>query len=74
LNLDNYSKENLWHLLVEAIHATVMYPKHKAYTRDTLLIEKPDITPKELAQQLSMSLGEALVILDELINEQKTSS
>ena len=35
MNLDEYSKEKLWQLLVEAVHASVMYPTHKAYTRDT---------------------------------------
>ena len=34
MNLDEYTKEKLWQLLVEAVHASVMYPTHKAYTRD----------------------------------------
>jgi hypothetical protein len=38
-----------------------------------VLPEKPDITTKELAHRLNMPLGEALVILDELVDEQKTS-
>jgi hypothetical protein len=51
-----------------------MYPSHKAYTKGTVLEEKPNITPEELAHNLNMSLGEALVILDELANPQNTSS
>jgi len=74
LNLDNYSKEDLWRLLVETVHASVMFPSHKVYIRDTILLEKPDVTPKELAQRLNMPLGEALVILDELATEPKTST
>jgi hypothetical protein len=69
--LDNYSKENIWRLLEETVHALVMYPNHKAYTRQTILLEKPDITPKELAQLLNIPLGAALVILDELGNVKK---
>ena len=71
LNLDDYSKETLWQLLVESVHSIVMYPYHKAYTKKTILEETPNITPKELAYRLNTSLGEALVILDELTNEQK---
>jgi len=49
----------------------VMYPTHRAYTRDTILPEKPDITPQELATKLNMPMGEALVILNELADERK---
>jgi hypothetical protein len=48
-----------------------MYPTHKAYTREKVLPETPDVTAEELAQRLNMPLGEALVILDELADEQK---
>jgi len=71
--LDDYSKEKLWQLLVETACASVMYPTHKAYTRDVLLPEKPNIIPEELAQLLNMPLGEALVILGELADEQKVA-
>jgi hypothetical protein len=46
-----------------------MYPGHKAYTRETILRERPDVTPAELATRLNMSFGEAIVILDELADE-----
>jgi hypothetical protein len=71
MNLDQYSKEQLWQLMVETIHTSVMFPTHKAYTRDKILPEKPDISPKELAGSLNMSLAEALVILSELADERK---
>jgi predicted nuclease of restriction endonuclease-like RecB superfamily len=73
MNLDNYSKEALWRLLVDTVHTSVMYAPHKAYVRDTVLHETPDITPDELARRLNMSLGSALVLLDEFANQQKTS-
>ena len=66
MNLDEYSKEKLWHLLIETAHASVMYPTHKAYTRDTIIPQKPDVSANELAERLGMPLGEALVILNEL--------
>lgn len=71
MSLEEYIKEKLWPILVETVHAMVMYPHHKAYTRDVLLHEKPDITPQELASRLGIPLGEALVILYELKNEAK---
>jgi hypothetical protein len=49
-----------------------MYPSHKAYTRDEMLPEKPDITASELANRLNMPLGEAIVILYDLAEERKT--
>ena len=47
----------------------VLYPNHKAYTRDVILPEKPETTPVELAVRLNLPLGEALVILYELTAE-----
>ena len=71
MNLEEYTKEKLWQLLVEAVHASVMYPTHKAYTRDSILPEKADVSAVELAERLGMPLGEALVILSELTQERK---
>jgi len=69
MNLDEYSKERLWQLLVEAVHASVMYPTHKAYTRENVLPQKTDVSAEELSERLGMPLGEALVILGELSPE-----
>jgi hypothetical protein len=72
MSLEEYIKEKLWSILVETVHASVMYPNHKAYTRETIVHEKPDITASELANRLNMPLGEALVILYELAEERKS--
>jgi hypothetical protein len=72
MNLDDYTKEKLWQLLVEAVHASVMYPTHKAYTRNSILPQKSDISAIELAERLGMPLGEAIVILGELQPELKS--
>ncbi len=66
MNLEEYTKEHLWQLLVEAAHASVMYPTHKAYVRDSILPQRADVSAGELAERLGMPLGEALVILSEL--------
>jgi len=69
MSFEKYEKEKLWPILLETVHALVMYPHHKAYTREIILNEKPDITATELAARLGMPLGEALVILYELAKE-----
>jgi hypothetical protein len=69
MSLEDYEKEKLWPILIETVHALIMYPNHKAYTREVVLHEKPDITPAELAARLGIPLGEALVILYELKNQ-----
>jgi len=71
MSVDEYTQEKLWPILVETVHSLVMYPTHKAYTRDNIIPEKPDITPAILAARLGTSLGEALVILYELTREVK---
>lgn len=71
MNLEDYSKEKLWQLLIEAVHASVMYPTHKAYTRDCILPQKADISAIELSELLGMPLGESLIILNELMHDHK---
>jgi hypothetical protein len=66
MSLEDYAKNSLWPILVETIHAVVMYPHHKSYTREVILHEKPNIKSDELAARLRIPLGEALVILYEL--------
>jgi len=60
------SKEELWNALVETVHALPMYPHHKRYVKDILLVEKPELQPRELSILLNMPFGEALVMLDEI--------
>ena len=74
MNLEEYSKEKLWQLLVNTVHASVMYPTHKAYVRDSILPKKPDVSAVELSERLGMPLGEALVIVEELTEAKKTQA
>jgi hypothetical protein len=66
MSLEDYVKNRLWPILVETVHALVMYPHHKSYTREVILNEKPNMKSNELAARLGIPLGEALVILHEL--------
>ncbi len=63
---ENFVDEPLWTMLVETVHKMVMYPHHKAYVRDVVLRERPEISSQELAISLGISSGAALVILHEL--------
>jgi hypothetical protein len=74
MSFEEYAKEKLWPILIETVHALVMYPNHKAYTREVILSEKPETTPTELAARLKIPLGEALVILCELAEESRFNS
>jgi hypothetical protein len=74
MDFGELTKEKLWQILVEAVHANVMYPTHKSYTRDVLMQQKPNISAEELASKLNLSLGEALVILYELTGETKNTT
>jgi hypothetical protein len=59
-------EEELWNLLVDTSHAIPMYKNHKRFTEDVMIKENPDISAKELAVQLNLTLGEATVILYEI--------
>ena len=74
MSLEEFTKKKLWLMLVETVHAAVMYPTHKSYTREEIMRENPDIIPAELAARLNLPLGEALVILNELAEERKSKA
>jgi len=69
MSLEEYARERLWPVLIETVQVMPMYFHHKAYTREVILHERPDIKPNELAARLKIPLGEALVILHELKNQ-----
>ena len=74
MSLEEYLDNPLWPHLVETVHAMVMFPHHKAYARDVILHEQPNLTTQELAIKLGITLGEALVILHELQNQEPKES
>ncbi len=66
--------EELWKLLTETVHALPMYNHHKHFVEGVMLKEKPDISSQELAVQLNITLGEAIVLLDELRGGKEAAS
>jgi len=73
MDFENLVKDMLWPILVETVHSLVMFPSHKAYTREVILSEKSEITPADLSARLKIPLGEALVLLYELPREKKAA-
>ena len=71
--MSELERNPLWLILVEAVRKLPLYPSHKAYVKDTLLLESPQISPEELSMRMDISLGEALVILHEIQREQNKS-
>jgi len=59
-------KDELWKLLVDTVHSLPMYKHHKRYVQEVMVKEKPEISAKELAVQINIPLGEAIVLLDEI--------
>jgi transcription initiation factor IIE alpha subunit len=66
MSWDQHRSNPLWSMLVDTVHTIPVYPHHKAYVRDVVLVEQPKISADELASKLGISLGESLVILYEL--------
>jgi len=66
MSFEEYVNNPLWQILQETVHSIIMYPHHKAYTRDVILNEQPGVNAQDLATKLGIPLGEALVIIYEL--------
>ncbi|MFW9830332.1 MAG: hypothetical protein ACFFD8_00940 [Candidatus Thorarchaeota archaeon] len=61
-----------WQAILEAtVESMVLYPHLLDYTRTNILPNQKSITPEELAIQLRIPLGVAIVLLDKLQHESK---
>ena len=69
LSLEKYVDNPVWTILVETVHKMILYPHHKAYIQREILNKNPDISFQDVALNLEISRGEALVILYELKKE-----
>ncbi len=66
MSLEDYVNNPMWHILVDTVHTLPMFAHHKAYVRDVVQVSQPQINAEDLALKLGISLGESLVILNEL--------
>lgn len=72
INLSDFKTHPLWDILTETAQRNPMYANLLGYTRDMIIAKNPNITPQELATKLSVSLGESLIILDDVKSEEST--
>ena len=73
MSFSEYTNDPLWPILYETVCCMILYPHHKAHTRDVILQEKPNVTPQELSLLLGIPLGEAIVILHELLQKESAT-
>ncbi len=64
----------MWKILVETVHALPMYKNHKRYVEEVMIKENAQISPQELAVQLNIPLGEAMVLLREVRGDKSVKS
>ncbi len=71
---ERLAKGDLWKVLVDTAHALPMYKNHKRYVEDVMVKENAQISPQELAVQLNIPLGEAMVMLVEIRGDKSAKS
>jgi ribosomal protein S25 len=67
------SKRDWQSILEETVRSMVLFPYHVDYTRMNILPKNPSISPEELADQLDIPLGVAIIVLEELHREEEDS-
>lgn len=70
ITLPPLGRDELWKLLIETVHSLPMYKSHKRYVEEIMIKETPQISAQELAVQLNIPQGEAIILLDEIRPEQ----
>lgn len=69
LEIDRSGSIDWQQILEETVKSMVLYPHLLDYTRTNIIPKQPKITPQELAIQLRVPLGVAIVLLDKLRGE-----
>ena len=72
IDLTDFKTHPLWDILTETAQRNPMYANLLGYTRDMIIAKNPNITPQELASKLSVSLGESLIILEEVKSDESS--
>ena len=62
-DLTGLTNESLWPILVETARRSPLYANLTGYIRDEILPKESEVSVRELASRLSISVGETLVIL-----------
>ena len=66
MDFNAIKNEPLWNVLQDTARRIPLYPNFLAYVNEKILPNNPNITARELASKMSISYGEALVLLSDL--------
>jgi hypothetical protein len=64
INVADFKGHPLYSLLIETAKSNPLFAGNAGYAQNYILPKNPNITARELASKLSITLGEALAILD----------
>ena len=64
INIADFKGHPLYSLLIETAKSNPLFAGRAGYAQNYILPKNPNITARELASKLSITLGEALAILD----------
>ncbi|MBN2229581.1 MAG: hypothetical protein JW779_08285 [Candidatus Thorarchaeota archaeon] len=64
IDVADFKGHPLWNILIETARNNPLFPGRSGYAHNHIIPENPKITPKELASKLSITVGEALAILE----------
>ena len=64
IDVADFKMHPLWSILIETARNNPLFPNRAGYAHSKIIPENPGITPKELASKLSITVGEALAILE----------
>jgi len=64
IDVANFKGHPLWQILIETARNNPLFSNNAGYAHTHIIPNNPDITPKELASRLSITVGEALAILE----------
>ncbi len=64
IDVANFKGHPLWTILIETARNNPLFPNRAGYAHSQIIPQNPKITPKELAGKLSITVGEALAILE----------
>ncbi|NHI89476.1 MAG: hypothetical protein EAX87_08135 [Candidatus Thorarchaeota archaeon] len=69
INVADFKGHPLYSLLIETAKSNPLFAGNAGYAQNYILPDNPNITARELASRLSITLGEALAILDAREND-----
>lgn len=64
IDVADFKGHPLWSILIETARNNPLFPNRAGYAHSQIIPQNPKITPKELAGKLSITVGEALAILE----------